>query len=373
MERWVFLYLIPFIAAGAISFILTPIFRRVSVRWKILHPVRRGYKQDIHRLPMPLLGGLAIISSFFILVGYYAFFTDQLTGGFLLPKHLWGILIAGIILTVGGTLDDKYDLKPKWQFVAPVLAIIVIIASGIGIDFISNPLGETFRLDSISFTIFEVNNLPYQIVLLADIFTAVWLLGMIFTAKYIDGVDGLSSSIMFIGFLIIFFLSITQLVAQPETAFLAIVMAGAVLGFWPYHFPSAKLFVGEGGVLFMGFMLGLLAIISGGKIATALLVMGIPIVDTARVISGRLLRGRSPFQGDDTHLHHLLLKAGLKQWQVVLAICLPSLGFGIAAVVLQGSQKILALGVLFLSMVVFVVILGIVVSVRTSSGKNIDS
>jgi len=306
------------------------------------------------------------------MVAYYATFTNQLLGGFVLPKHLWGILAAGLILIIAGTIDDKYDLKPVWQFVAPVLAIAIIIASGIGINFVANPVGEAVQLDTISFTLFEVQDLPYRIIFWADIFTIIWMMGMMFTVKYLDGVDGLSTSLLSIGFLIVFFLSIAQPVSQPETAFLAIVMAGAILGFWPYHFPQAKLFMGEGGVLFMGFMLGLLAILSGGKIATALLVMGIPIIDTARVIIGRLVRGQSPFRGDDTHLHHLLLKLGLKQWQVVLTICIPSLIFGIAAIVLQGYDKLLALVILFVAMIVFVSVLGIMVSRKTQRTVSID-
>ncbi|MFC1721358.1 glycosyltransferase family 4 protein [Patescibacteria group bacterium] len=372
MENWLAFYLIPFLIAFAISFGLTPLFRKISHRWKILHAIRPGVKQDIHKVPMPLLGGWAIVLSFFILVTYYALGTDFLLGGFLLPKYLWGLLVGGLILIIGGTLDDKYDLKPRWQFVAPLLATIVIIASGLGINFISNPVGESLQLNNLSFILFEVGDLPYRIVFWADLFTLIWMMGMMFTVKYLDGVDGLSTSVLSVGFLIVFFLSITQAVSQPETAFLSIVMAGAVLGFWPYHFPRAKLFVGEGGVLFMGFMLGALAILSGGKIATALLVMGIPIIDTARVIIMRLIRGRSPFKGDDTHLHHLLLKLGLQHWQIVGVICFPSLIFGILAVVLQGYDKFMALLILFIVMVVFVSILGVLVSHRAHRQSSVD-
>ncbi|EKD49350.1 MAG: hypothetical protein ACD_63C00175G0003 [uncultured bacterium] len=122
----------------------------------------------------------------------------------------------------------------------------------------------------------------------------------------------------------------------------------------------------------MGFMLGLLAIISGGKIATALLVMGVPIIDTARVIITRMIKGKSPFKGDDTHLHHLLLKLGLKQWQVVLIICIPSMIFGGLAVALQGFEKLMALFILFIIMIVFVTILGVLLSKRAQKLKSID-
>ncbi len=370
MANWIYFYLIPFIIAFAISFFITPLVRKLALRWGVVKEPRPGFAQDIHKGKIPLMGGIAIVISFFVLVGYYAIFTESLTSGFLLPKYLWGILIGGLILLVGYVLDDKYDLSPKWQFIPAILATIVIIASGIGIDFMTNPVGEAIQFDTINFTLFQINDLPYRIVLLSDLFTLFWMMGMMFTVKYMDGVDGLTSSLMSVGFIIIFFLSITAGVNQPEIAFLSIVMVGAILGFWPYHIPPAKIHLGEVGPMFMGFMLGVLAILSGGKIATALLVMGVPIIDTARVIIMRIIKGQSPFKGDDTHLHHLLLKLGLSARQVVLVICLPSLFFGVLAVILQGYDKFLALLILFISMVVFVTVLGILVTRKT---RRLDS
>lgn len=366
MARWFTLYLLPFIVALAVSVLAVPLIRRWAIKHGLVRGHRPGHPQDIHtqRQPVALWGGTAIFVSFFILLAYYALFTDQLLGGFLLPKYLWGILIAGIVLFIGGFIDDKYELPAKWQWVAPVVAILIIIASGVGIDFISNPLGQEIRLDQWSTMLFHIGDLPYRIVWGADLFTLVWMLGMIYAVKFIDGVDGLSATINFIGFLIIFFLCLMPAVNQPETAFLAVVMAGAILGVWIYQFPRGLIQIGEGGVWFMGFMLGLLAILSGGKIATALLVMGIPIIDTARVIIGRLVRGKSPFKGDNTHIHHLLLRLGLKPWQVVLAIGLPSLFFGVLGLILQGEQKVLALILVFVGMTIFVVTLGLILSHR---------
>lgn len=373
MDRWLTLYQLPFIAALALSFLLIPLVKKWAIRIGVVRGHRPGHPQDVHtqKQPVALLGGTAIFISFFVLLGYYAFFTDQLLSGFLFPKYLWGILVAGVILFVGGFIDDKFELPAKWQWVAPVLAIIVVIASGVGIDFISNPLGEEFRLDQWSTTLFQINDLPYRIVWVADLFTLVWMLGMIYAVKFIDGIDGLSATINFVGFLIIFFLSLMPAVNQPETAFLAVVMAGAILGVWVHQFPRGQIQIGEGGVWFMGFMLGLLAILSGGKIATALLVMGIPIIDTARVIIGRLLRRQSPFKGDNTHIHHLLLRLGLKPWQIVMAIGLPSLFFGVLGLVLQGEQKIMALLLVFAGMTIFVVSLGVFLSRR--SQRRLDS
>ncbi len=366
MARWFVLYLLPFMVALAISFFMVPLVRRWAIKIGVVRGHRPNHPQDIHtqRQPVALLGGTAIFISFFALLAYYSLFTDLLLSGFLLPKYLWGILAGGVILFIGGFIDDKYELPAKWQWVAPVAAIIIIIASGVGLDFISNPLGDEIRLDHWSTTLFQIGGLPYRIVWGADLFALVWMLGMIYAVKFIDGVDGLSATINFVGFLIIFFLSLMTDVNQPETAFLSIVMAGAILGVWIYQFPRGLIQIGEGGVWFMGFMLGLLAILSGGKIATALLVMGIPIIDTARVIIGRVIRKRSPFQGDNTHIHHLLLRLGLKPWQVVLAIGLPSLLFGVLGLILQGEQKMFALVFVFIGMTAFVVTLGAILSRR---------
>ena len=178
-----------------------------------------------------------------------------------------------------------------------------------------------------------------------------WMMGMIYTTKFLDGLDGLTSGIAVIGGLTMFALSLTEKVNQPITAGLAVIFAGAFLGFLIYNFYPASIFLGESGSTLAGFGLGILAIILGAKIATALLVMGIPILDVAWVIVRRVFYRSSPFVGDRKHLHYRLLDIGLTHRKAVLALYAISALFGFTAVFLQSLGKLIALVILLLLMV----------------------
>lgn len=349
-------YIVPFFIALLLVLIFTPFIKRFALRRQIVDIPNQPRK--IHSHPIPLLGGWAIWLSFTITVLCYAFFSDRLLGGYMLLKYLLGISLGGLILMIGGYLDDKYHLKPSRQIIFPVLSALVIIGSGIGIEVVTNPLGGFIRLDSINIQLFSYHGLPYQFTLLADLFAFFWLLGMMYTTKFLDGLDGLVSGITTIGALIIFFLSLNKEVAQPETALLAVILAGAYAGFLFFNWHPAKIFLGESGSLFAGFMLGILAIISGGKIATALLIMGLPILDVIWVIVRRVFfEKRSPQSPDKKHLHFRLLDMGLSHRTAVLFLYLLTAAFGIASLFLQTREKLWALLILILVMVVLAVIL----------------
>ncbi len=344
-------FILPFIISFVLSLLFTFLIKKVAFKLNI---VDRPYlRRKIHSKDIPLLGGVGLFLGFFITLFYYSFFTERMFGGYMLPKHIIGIMIAGFLLIIGGVLDDKYNLSPLKQIIWPIAACLTMIAAGIGIDFISNPLGEAFQLDQYRFKIFEHNGLPYYIILIADLFTFIWLLGMSYTTKFLDGLDGLVSGISVIASCVLFFLSLQPNIMQPETALICIILGGASLGFLFWNFHPAKIFLGEGGSTLIGFMLGTLAIISGGKIATALLILGIPILDVLWVIVRRLLNKKSPFKSADRkHLHFRLLDLGLSQRGATLFLYFISLTFGILALLLQGKEKVLALGVLILLMIV---------------------
>lgn len=346
-------FFFPFILSFILSVVLTFLVRKIALKFNIVDDPKTRPERKIHSKPIPLLGGLAIFLSFNITV---LLAQHSLFGGYLLPKYLLGIFLSGLIIMLGGLIDDKYNLSPKWQFIFPITAVLITIASGIGIEYITNPLGGIFYLQQINITLFSLDSLPYKITLLADLFTFIWLIGMSYTTKILDGLDGLVSGITVIASLIIFCLSLSQNVAQPETAILAIILAGASLGFLIFNFHPAKIYLGEGGSLFAGFMLGVLSIISGGKIATALLIMGIPILDLAWVIIRRLFRDKkSPFKSaDKKHLHFRLLDIGFSHRLAVLFLYFLITIFGVSSLFLAGPQKLLALGIL----IIFMVILG---------------
>ena len=254
---------------------------------------------------------------------------------------------------IGGFIDDKYNINSKLQLIAPILAAFAIIGTGAGMEFVTNPLGQgLWHLDTYQWQIFEISGRTISFVLLADIFTFLWLMGMMFTTKLLDGLDGLTSGIATIGAFIIFALSLTDKTFQPDVALIAVVLAGACAGFLFLNAYPAKIFIGEGGSLWVGFMLGMLAIISGGKVATALLIMGIPILDVVWVIVRRLFVEHRPVgRGDSKHLHFRLLTAGLSHRQSVMLLWGLAGLFGIASLFLQTQGKVYLLVVLIIVMI----------------------
>ncbi|MCX6743755.1 MAG: DUF192 domain-containing protein [Candidatus Parcubacteria bacterium] len=269
----------PYLIIAIITFLLSVIFtlavKTIAIQLKILdYP---DGERKIHKTPIPLLGGVAVFLSFILVLAYYSFFTNLVIWGFILPKHILGIILASFIIILGGVLDDKYNLKPKIQFIFPLLATLIIIISGIGINHVRNPFGGIISFENWDIILFWWQGIPYKITLLADLFTLIWLLGMMYTTKLLDGLDGLVSGITVIGSLIIFGISMSNNVAQYNTGLIALILAGAFCGFLIFNFQPAKIFLGESGSLFAGLMLGVLAIISGSKVATTLLIMGIPI------------------------------------------------------------------------------------------------
>lgn len=334
------MYAFVFLGTAVGAFLLVPFVRLVArTIGTIDYPDGERKK---HAQPTPLLGGWSI----FLSLSVATFTVDQATSVFeaLPEKYLWGIFFAGLLLMIGGTFDDKWNLSAKWQWVFPFAAALVIIASGIGINFITNPFGGVIRLDQWEVSIFQVGNISYQLTVWADLFTIVWLLGMTYTTKFLDGLDGLVSGVGVVASFILFGISLLPEVSQSYTAVLAVSFAGACLGFLVWNWHPAKIFLGEGGSLLIGFFLGTLSIISGGKIATALLVMGVPIMDVAWVIGRRIFfERRSAFRADRKHLHFRLLDAGFTAPQAVGIFLGISSVFGSLAIVLRGKDKLLLL------------------------------
>jgi len=331
------IFLGAFILALTLSLLLTPLAKKAALKWQIID--KPDFIRKIHQKPIPLLGGVVIFIVFFAVI---FLFSGQLLSGSLELRHWLGFFIGALILIVGGTLDDKYNFSPKQQIIFPVLAIVAVLIGGVEIAKLSNPFGGYLSLVTIAW--------------LSPIFIAIWLMGMMYTTKLLDGVDGLVSGVSTIGAFVIFLFTLTTKYHQPDIAFASLVLAGAILGFLFYNWNPASIFLGEGGSLFLGYALGVLAIISGGKIAIALLVMGIPILDVAWTILRRLLSGKNPFKtADKKHLHHRLLALGLNQKQTVLVFYFLSALFGLSGLFLQSQGKVLALLGIVLVMLILVI------------------
>ncbi|HTK60539.1 MAG TPA: MraY family glycosyltransferase [Candidatus Baltobacteraceae bacterium] len=336
-----------FIAGFLLALAATPLAARFARKIGAVDVPDGGRKT--HARPTPLMGGLAIFVAF---VAAALLIRGSLLGGFLLPKHLAGIAFGGLILMIGGALDDRYRLRPLMQLAFPAAAALVVIASGIGADLITNPLGGTFRLDLWEIPLFTYAGNPYHLTLPADLFTFVWLMGMMYTTKLLDGLDGLVTGLGVIGFFVIAMLSLTPDVAQPELARLAMAAAGAAGGFLFYNMRPASVFLGEGGSTFIGFLLGVMAILSGGKIGVTLLVLAVPIMDVVWTIARRIQLGRSIAEGGVDHLHFRLVRWGLSPGAAVLLFWLFAAAFGGAGLFIRGREKLLALGILAILFIV---------------------
>ena len=343
------------IAAFVLAAGLTPLVRRWALRRHVIDNANLAPDRKIHPLPIPLGGGVALFLAFTIVSWAVALLTPDLFGGFFLPKHLVGMTVAGVVLIVGGYLDDRYHLTASRQVLFPVVAALGIIAVGIGVTYITNPFGGTVDLTHPAWQLFTLGGRPYRIVLFADLFAFAWLLATTYTTKILDGLDGLVAGVTTIGGIVIAVLSLTKEVTQPETALLAVTLAGAAAGFLIWNWHPAKIFLGEGGSTYTGFMLGTLAIIAGGKIATALLILGIPALDVAWAILRRLSGKRKATQADRGHLHFRLLDAGLTVRQAVLLLYTVTAVFGSVTLVTRGQQKVYALIALALVMVTLAV------------------
>ncbi len=345
-------YFLPFLSTFILSAVLTGLLWRSGIKFGLLaHPRQR----DVHQKPISRLGGLGIFGSFLI-VSLIVFlilkpdlrFSTNLVFG--LDSRLWAIWLGGFFITFVMFLDDLYGLSTWKKLLVQVAVTILIIGCGVGIKFISNPFGGTINLDSIYIPFFRWDGVVYHFALWSDLLTLIWLVGMMNVMNFVDGVDGLAGGQAAIAALTIFLLSITAAVNQPATAMIAIIVCGAALGFLVWNFPPAKIFMGDSGSMFLGFILGVLALISGGKLATILLVLGFPIVDGLIVTYGRLKRRQNPLTTPDkTHLHHRFLAAGFTTRQAILSLYLISALFGFIALSSSTAGKAIGFCVLLVS------------------------
>ncbi len=310
-------------------------------------------ERKLHTKPVALLGGLAIFISFWLVAGYVSFFTTafepHIHGG-----QLLGIFLASSILMILGSIDDVKSLGPWVRLLVTAAAVLLVLFFGVGLDKITNPFGGSFDLNFWTVSLSSLGT----IAVVGDALVFFWLFGMMYTTKVLDGLDGLAAGIVTIGLFMVYFLTQTKKFWQPDVGLMALIAAGAVLGFLCFNFHPAKIFLGEGGSLLIGFLLGVLAVISGGKIATALLVMAVPILDLVRVIYVRWRDGRSVFQGDREHLHFRLRDAGFSERGAVLFLYAVALVFGFTTLFLQSKFKLITLLGLAIAMGLFGIWLG---------------
>lgn len=353
MENVKFFYLIIFFSAFLLAFLLTLLVKKVAIKMDI---VDKPYlERKVHKKAVPLLGGTAVFLTFFIIL---YFVRDKLTAGNLDMHHWIGFFAGACFLILGGFLDDKFNIHPKYQVIFPILAVLSVIAGGVEIEKITNPFGGFLELDNLKVPIIEWGGAMRYFMVISDGLIILWLLGMMYTTKLLDGLDGLVTGVVAIGAFVIFLFTMTTKYYQPDIGLASLALCAVSLGFLLFNWHPAKIFLGEGGSLFLGYALGVLAIISGGKIAVALLVMGIPVLDVVWTIIRRAAGKKNPFTiSDRLHLHFRLYDLGLGQKKTVLAYYFMAGVFGLLALFLQSQGKIMALGGLVVLMIVIVALL----------------
>jgi len=284
-------------------------------------------KYGLKRLPIPYYGGIAIVLAFLIGVLFWLKIDQKL------------LVFLGLGLIVSGVsfIDDRSGVSPISRLLMQILVGIGLFAGGIFVQAFPNPFGMELVL-----TNFNLGG----VAVISLLVTVLWVVLVMNTINWIDGLNGLPSGVGGIAALTIFFLSIKpgiHAIDQSAVAVMALLLAMILLAFWLHDFYPAKILMGDTGSMFLGFVLAGLSIYSGGKLATAFLVLGLPILDAVWVILRRMMAGKSPFKGDLDHLHHRLLRVGLTVRQALLVIYLISLVFGILAIFLGGGQKIWAI------------------------------
>lgn len=312
------------VSAG-LSFSLTPLARRLGLRWGLVD-VPRG--RHLHPHVMAKSGGMALYLAFTLTAILAQFLPVERTDDKEIIR-LAGLLLGGAFLFLFGLLDDKRELSALPQYIAQLLAAAIAVLFLIIIEGFNNPLTGQ-----------RTPEWPYIVTVTLTLF---WLGFMMNTVNWLDGLDGLAGGVCAVAALMIFIHAAFRL-DQVSVSLLALALFGAALGFLPYNFPPARVFMGSNGALFLGYTIGVLGIIGGAKMATVLLVMGLPLLDVAWQIVRRVSSGRNPTEGDRGHVHYRLLDAGISPRQIVLGYYIFCALFGgIALVTASRLFKLIAL------------------------------
>lgn len=331
--------LVTLAVAGGVSFLLTPVAMRIA---RLVGAIDApDHARRVHRLPVARLGGLAVGTTF-VVVGIGAVVIARDQG--IMPWPAFRdpqltVLFLGVAVAVAlGIIDDRWQVRARYQLVWQLALAGIAIAGGVLFTRIANPfqilsnaLGANIDFEGlIPFDILGVPAMP-------ALLTALWIVGMINSINWIDGLDGLSTGVSLIAAVTLGVVSITATPIYPLVGLLCMVLAGALAGFLPWNFHPARIFIGTAGVMAVGYALAVLSILGTAKVAVALLILGVPIIDTFWIIIRRIATGSSPFEPDRGHLHHRLLDLGLSHRGAVLLIYAMSVVLGLAGIVLSSS------------------------------------
>ena len=301
------------LTASLVALISTPVVRSLAFRVGAVDVPKDSRRMHSH--PIPRMGGLAIFFGFILSVLIFLPLTQELRG----------MLLGGVVIVILGIFDDIFALPALPKFIVQILAALIAVLAGNRIEFLSNP------------NIFS-SELFWELGSLAIPITVLWIVGITNAVNLIDGLDGLACGVSTISSMTL--LVIALVVKEPDVAILMAALSGACIGFLPYNLNPAKIFMGDTGSTFLGFILAVVSIHGLFKFYTIIsfavpfLMLGLPIFDTCFAILRRVSHGQSPMSPDRGHIHHRLIDMGFSQKQAVAVLYIISAILGLSAVVL---------------------------------------
>lgn len=335
-------YVVAFAVALAVAYFLTPHVKDLAIKAGALDaPDAR----KVHTRPIPRMGGLAIYFGFVLAV----------LASMHVNREVFGLLLGGTVILGVGIIDDLKQLPAKVKLLGQIAAAVVLVIFDIRIEWITNPFGDMFYVDYFAIPL-----------------TILWVVGLTNTVNLIDGLDGLAAGVSTIASVTILLVALQQ--NFWTVAILTAALAGSALGFLQHNFNPAKIFMGDTGSMFLGYMLAAVSILGTVKSAATIalvvpiVALGLPIMDTAFAIIRRYSSGQPIFKPDKGHLHHRLLAMGLTQKQAVLLMYVISGCLGLSAIALTEVNK--ALGALI---IVFLVAISVIGAKKIGVLKDVSS
>jgi UDP-GlcNAc:undecaprenyl-phosphate GlcNAc-1-phosphate transferase len=358
------------VVGGACAFLLAYLFTFGVIKiCRKMNWLDKPEARRVHSVPVPRMGGIAMFLAF-VVVSLLLYQADPELDSKEITIY-WLFLLAATLIVLVHAYDDIKGLKPLTKLIAQTIAVIIVLGPwngsfrGVLLFGFSNPFSSGlpdpalpwYRQPEINIFVhstqfFNSGGVVWAVIP-AVIVTWFWMAGMMNVVNWIDGVDGLSTGV--VGLTALFITIISWTMGQHTIALLSAIFTGAVFGFLPHNWNPAKIFMGDTGSQFLGLALAVLSIMGGAKVALALMVMGIPILDTALVIINRVRHGHSPSHADKTHLHHRLLATGLNARQICYILYSLTLVFGTLALRFERIYKLIGLGLVFVTMAALII------------------
>jgi len=341
------------IIPSIISFILFPVVIKFALKNGFIDdPAKSNHPAKLHKKTLPRMGGIAPFIAIFLTILIFL----------PLDKHLIGIILAGFILLLINTLDDKYDIHPLIRFGIEFIAASIIVISGVGISSLSIPFIGNINLNIIDIPINYFGE--HHFFPLADILAVLWIMTVINFVNWSSGVDGQLPTLTIISLAFIALLA-SQFIGYDSSQWtiikICLITIGAVIPFLIFNWHPARILPGDGASTFLALIIATLAIYSGSKTATTILILGVPIMDGLWTIGRRIYKGKLPIWGDREHLHHKLLDIGWTHEKIT--IFYGSITFILGLIAIYSSKvtkfwSIIITGILLIGLTLYLGFLG---------------